>query len=70
MNKWVWHESIEFPAVGPVVVKTSLMNYHIALYDYEHKCWLVKNGKRYVEEDKLICGSEKIVSWAYIGGEQ
>lgn len=65
---FIWHEVSELPTEGiPVVLKTNMVSYHIGVFN---KTWWARVGKRYLEADKVICGSERITGWAYVGGEK
>ena len=66
--RFVWHESSELPTAGmPVVIKTNMVSYHIAVHD--GKVWWIKTGKRYAELEKILSGSERMTGWAYVGVE-
>ena len=67
--RFVWHELSESPCPSaPLIIKTNHMCYHVGLRDTEGRWW-VRTGKRYSELEKVVSGSEKVTSWAYIGGE-
>ena len=66
--RFVWHELSELPTAGmPVVIKTNMVAYHIGVHD--GRVWWIRTGKRYSELEKILSGSERMTSWAYVGGE-
>ena len=67
--RFVWHDKSELPCpAAPVIIKTNLLSYHVAVYDMQ-KTWWIRAGKRYVKLESVVSGSERMTAWAYIGGE-